>query len=242
MLNGKGGRGGPLIGITKFTRRLAEAEGGGPLKKGVFLDNETGDLYRYDRDVDKIVPYAKCGVWLAPLVSDARPSSAPSAGGRGVQSLPLPLQQLQQQQEKGKERGATEPGSRPLRYVPEFGVHKLVPKLVPGREDELKVALVKMHLQHPLLRGIKGQRFLASCASKRVFFDECANRTSTHPYVILAITESSHRPLLVERGNVVALHCNVTAEHPETATMLDNFVASKVGMVARVCVWGGGYM
>ncbi|KAF0687244.1 Aste57867_21006 [Aphanomyces stellatus] len=81
---------------------------------------------------------------------------------------------------------------------------------------------------HVYLKGLRNRQFVVNCPSKWDL-DEKITSTSGNKYTVFV--DSQRGPLLIEFGNALCAHFSIAKEYPETCTILENYVVSKVAQI-----------
>jgi hypothetical protein len=115
----------------------------------------------------------------------------------------------------------------PRKYMPKepYGKH-VQASVVPAFLYETKLTLRTAEIQHWAFRGLKLREFLVP---RRNLFDidEKASGTSRRKFFILADSDQSLVPQVIESGHMFGTQFPVTLKYPETAQIMQNYVKQK---------------
>ena len=119
----------------------------------------------------------------------------------------------------------------PRKYRPKepFGKHAQ-PSVVPSLLHEVKLSIRTMEIQHWAFKGLKLREFLVP--RQNLFdIDEKASGSARRKYFILADSDQTLVPQIIEAGNLFATQFSISSTYPETCQIMNNYVRQKYDLM-----------
>ncbi len=176
------------------------------LKKDLFFDNETGDLFQYES-------------------VESRAGKITSGAGSGGEWIPYC--------HSGLRKRAKFLLSLPRKYKPKEPAGKAATHtLAPGTIFEAVLTVRNRYIQHWAFKGVSGRQFKVS-RYNAMDIDEKTSGSAKQAFQVCADSGDGLVPEVIESGNLFGTQFECSLKYPDTAKLLDNFVAEKYRQMNR---------